>query len=274
MSGNTDMSFWEHLEALRGVLFRAVALLAVLAVASFCVMPYVFDHVILAPCRPDFPFYRLTDSLAAMCDIPGIDPGEPFSISPVSLELTSQFFIHMSASCWMAVVLGFPALIYILWGFVSPALYDHERRGIRRAFLAGNLMFYAGMSLGYLVVFPLALRFLASYSLSPTIATVISLDSYMDNFFTLILVMGAVFELPLLCWLLGKMGLLTRGFFRKYRRHAIVALLICAGLITPTGDPFTLFAVFLPIYALWEASGRLVPRAGDPKQASVPVPEN
>ena len=87
----------------------------------------------------------------------------------------------------------------------------------------------------------------------------VSLDSYMDNFFTLILVMGVVFELPLLAWLLGKMGFLTRGFFRKYRRHAIVILLIAAGLITPTGDPFTLFAVFIPIYALWEFSATLVP---------------
>ncbi len=120
-------------------------------------------------------------------------------------------------------------------------------------------MFYLGVGVGYFVVFPLALRFLATYSLSPGIESMVSLDSYMDNFFTLILVMGVVFELPLLAWLLGKMGFLTRGFFRKYRRHAIVILLIAAGLITPTGDPFTLFAVFIPIYALWEFSATLVP---------------
>lgn len=120
-------------------------------------------------------------------------------------------------------------------------------------------MFYAGVATGYYLVFPLALRFLATYSLSDTITPMISLDSYMSNFFTLILLMGAVFELPLLAWLLGKMGFLTRGFFKKYRRHAIVALLIVAGFITPTGDPFTLFAVFIPIYALWELSARLVP---------------
>ena len=262
MSGGGDeMSFWGHLDALRGVLMRAAGVFVCLAVLCFCAMPRIFDGVILAPCRPDFPFYRLLDWVAAHSPLlDGTSAVEPFSLEVVSLELTSQFFIHMSASCWLAFVLGFPFIIYIMWGFVSPALYEHERRGIRRAFVFGNLMFYAGVVLGYILVFPLALRFLASYSLSGQIHAVVSLDSYMDNFFTLILVMGAVFELPLLCWLLGKMGLMTRAFFGKYRRHAVVALLVAAGLITPTGDPFTLFAVFIPLYALWEFSGRLVPR--------------
>ena len=258
------MSFWDHLDALRGVLFRIAGVLLVLGIAAFCVMPRAFDAVILAPCRADFPFYRLLDYISAHSPLlSGAVSDEPFSLHPVSLELTSQFFIHMSASCWAAVVLGFPMVLYLLWGFVSPALYEHERRGIRRAFVFGNIMFYSGVAAGYFLVFPLALRFLATYSLSPTITGVVSLDSYMDNFFTLIMLMGAVFELPLLAWLLGKMGLLTRSFFGRYRRHAVVALLILAGLITPTGDPFTLFAVFIPIYALWEFSARLVPSPAD-----------
>lgn len=268
-----EQSFWDHLDALRAVLMRAGAVYFALAVASFCVMPWVMDRVVLAPCRPGFPFYALLDSIAAHSPLldGAFDPTEPFSLHLMSLQLTSQFFVHMSASCWMAAVLGFPFIIYILWGFVSPALYDHERRGIRRAFLMGNLMFYTGVALGYFCVFPLTLRFLATYSLSEAITATVSLDSYMDNFFTLILMMGAVFELPLLCWLLGKMGLLTRRFFGRYRRHAIVMLLIAAGLITPTGDPFSLLAVFVPLYALWELSGRLVPRADTSDQPSSPA---
>lgn len=253
-------TFWDHLDALRGVLIRIAVTMAVLAVAAFCAMPRIFDAVVLAPCRPDFPFYRLLDYIAAHSPLlPEGLTAEPFELHPVSLELASQFFVHMSAACWTAAVAGFPIIIYLLWSFVSPALYEHEKRGITRAFLFGNLMFYLGVAVGYFIVFPLALRFLATYQLSGQIETVVSLDSYMDNFYMLILVMGAVFELPLLAWLLGKMGFLTRGFFSRYRRHAIVALLIAAGLITPTGDPFTLFAVFIPIYALWEFSARLVP---------------
>ena len=242
------MTFWDHLDDLRRVLFRVFIVVAVLGVGAFTAMPWIFQNVIMAPCNPGFPTYRIFDSIA-------------FNVDVVSLELASQFFVHMSASCWVAFVVGFPVIIYLLWGFIAPGLYEHERRGVTKAFIFGNIMFYLGMAVGYYLVFPLAVRFLADYRLSEAIRPVVSLDSYMDNFFTILLMMGAVFELPLLAWILGKMGMLTRGFFSRYRRHAIVVLLIIAALITPTGDPFTLFLVFIPIYALWEASARLVPAA-------------
>ena len=120
-------------------------------------------------------------------------------------------------------------------------------------------MFFIGVAVGYFLVFPLTLRFLAGYQVSELVPNQISLDSYMDNFLMLILVMGIIFELPLLAWLLGKTGLLTRSFFSSYRRHAVVVLLILAAVVTPTGDPFTLTVVFLPIYILWELSARFVP---------------
>lgn len=247
------MTFWDHLDDLRRVLFRILIVVAVLGVGAFAVMPWIFEYVIMAPCNPGFPTYRIFDSIA------GTDTASGFNVDVVSLELASQFFIHMSASCWLALVAGFPIIIYLLWGFIAPGLYEHERRGVTKAFIFGNIMFYLGMAVGYYLVFPLAVRFLATYNLSESIRPIVSLDSYMDNFFTILLMMGAVFELPLLAWLLGKMGLLTRSFFSRYRRHAIVVLLIIAALITPTGDPFTLFLVFIPIYALWEGSARLVP---------------
>lgn len=258
MPDSKEMTFWDHLDALRGVLLKIAGVIVAFGILSFCLMPQLFDRVIMAPCRPDFPFYRLLDAIAAESPL-GFDAAQTFDLHLISIELASQFYMHLSASCWAAVIMSFPVIIYLLWGFVSPALYPEEKSGIRRAFFWGNLMFYAGVACGYFLVFPLALRFLATYSLSDTITPMITLDSYMDNFFTLILLMGAVFELPLLAWVLGKMGFLTRTFFTRYRRHAIVALLIAAGLITPTGDPFTLFAVFIPIYALWEFSARLVP---------------
>lgn len=248
-----EKTFWEHLDELRGVLIRIFAVVAVLGVAAFIVMPSIFESVVMAPCRPDFPTYRIFDAIA------GTDTAGGFSVDVVSIELASQFFVHTSAACWTAFTVGFPIIIYLLWGFISPALYEHEKRGIRGAFLFGNIMFYLGMAIGYFLIFPLALRFLADYRLSDAIRPIVSLDSYMDNFFTILLMMGGVFELPLLAMILGRMGLLTRGFFGRYRRHAIVVLLIVAALITPTGDPFTLFLVFIPIYALWEFSARLVP---------------
>lgn len=256
MASKESTTFWDHLDELRSVLFRVAGVVVILGVASFCLVPWLFEHFVMAPANPDFITYRVIDRIGGLS---GAVFDNDMNINIVSLELTSQFFVHMSAACWFAFLVGFPIILYLLWGFVAPGLYEHEKKGARMAFLFGNVMFYLGASVGYFIVFPIAMRFLAGYSLSEDIKPMISLESYMDNFFMLLIMMGAVFELPLLSWILGKIGLLTKGFFKKYRRHAIVVLLIVAALITPTGDPFTLFLVFIPIYALWEGSALLVP---------------
>lgn len=241
------MSFWAHFDVLRGVLFRIGALIVLLSVLFFIFMPQIFNAIILAPCNGDFPLYQLFDAISG-------SPDEPFAMSLINTRLASQLSIHLSTSFELALVVGFPIIIYLLWGFIRPALYPHERQPAVKAFLAGNMMFYLGVAVGYFLIFPLTLRFLATYQLSETIPNTITIDSYMDNFTVIILVMGIVFEMPLLGWLLGKMGLITRNFFGKYRRHAVVVLLVLAALITPTGDPFTLCVVFIPLYMLYEAT--------------------
>lgn len=253
------MSFWGHLDALRMVLMRIGMVVIALAIVAFCFMPWIFDHVITAPCTDDFPLYHALSFVRGDgAWIPDMSDTR-FQIELINIELASQFMVHMSASIWLAFIVAFPIVIWQLWTFVSPGLYPHERRGAGRAFLAGNLMFYLGMAVGYFVVFPLALRFLADYQLSDRIANTVSLTSYMDTFFMLVLMMGLVFELPLLAWLLGRMGLLRRSFFTRYRKYAAVGILVLAGVITPTSDLMTLFMVFVPVYALWEASAWLVP---------------
>lgn len=255
-----EMTFWGHVEALRSVLLRAGVVLAVLTGVFFLLMPDIFDSVILAPTRGDFVLYRLFDRLGAESPLMPDLGGGDFHVELINIQLASQFFIHMSTSFWLAVVFAFPIIIYMVWGFVAPALYQGERKGMGKAFLLGNVMFFIGVAVGYFVVFPVTLRFLADYQVSAEVPNQISLDSYMDNFTVLILVMGIVFELPLLAWLLGRMGLVSRRFFRAYRRHAVAVLLILAAVITPTGDPFTLMVVFLPVYGLWEFSAMLVPK--------------
>lgn len=256
-----EMNFWDHVGALRNVLVRIALVVVVLMIGFYAIMPSLFDNVILAPTRGDFILYRLFARMTAGSSMFPDFSTEGYEVHLINIQLASQFFIHLSTSFWLAMVFAFPITIYLLWGFVAPALYPHEKRGIKTAFLLGNLMFFLGVAMGYFVVFPITLRFLAEYQISAQVPNQISLDSYMDNFLTLILLMGVVFELPLLAWLLGRMGVLTRGFFNRFRRHAIVGLLILAAFITPTGDPFTLMVVFMPIYALWEASAFLVPRA-------------
>ncbi len=253
-----QMSLWDHVDALRAVLIKMVVTLVVVASVLFVYMPDIFDKVILAPCRGDFVLYRIFAGITA--GIPSLPQftTDGFEVKLINIQLASQFFIHMSSSFWLALVVTFPVMLYFLWTFVSPALYPNEKKGFKKAFAIGNVMFLLGLAVGYFIVFPITLRFLADYHVSELVPNQISLDSYMDTFLMLIFIMGIVFEMPLLAWLLGKIGILHREFFKKYRRHAIVILLILAAVITPTGDPFTLSVVFLPIYLLYEMSAFLV----------------
>lgn len=252
------MTFWDHLDALRMVLFRMGVTIIVAAIAIFIAMPRLFDPIILAPCDGSFPLYNLFDRLASLGGEDAAGAAD-FHVELINTQLASQFFIHLSLSCQLAVIVTFPLLVYILWCFIAPALYPNERRYASGAFIAGNLLFYLGMAVAYWMIFPLTLRFLAGYQLSPDIPNTITLDSYIDNFMSMLLIMGITFEIPILTWALGRIGLMNRSFFSRYRRHAIVVLVIAAAVITPTSDPFTLFAVFLPLYLLWELSGRLLP---------------
>lgn len=256
-----EMSFWEHLGELRKALLKSVAVAFVMAIVAFVFMPRIFDTIILAPCHSDFILYRWIARLSEIWDgeLPGFSSGD-FDVNLINTEVSQQFMTHMSTSFWTGLIFAFPFIIYFLWEFVSPGLYAKEKRGAKRAFFFGNLMFLAGVVVGYLVIFPITFRFLVTYQLSESVNNMISLESYIDMFVTMILVMGAVFELPLLAWLLGRIGILTRKFFRRYHRHAIMVLLILAALITPTGDPFTLMVVFLPLIGLWEFSMLLVPK--------------
>ena len=261
-----EMSFWDHLEELRGTLLRIVLAVAIVSVGFFFIMPWFFDHVILWPCHADFPIYHLNAHIHGDGAIlPDTGTGD-FDVQLINIKLGTQLMTHFSASLWMGIAFCFPLVIFLLWRFVAPGLYENERRGARKAFLFGNVMFYLGLCMGYFVVFPLALRFLSQYALSEHIANTLTLDSYMDNFYMVIVSMGLVFELPLLTWMLGKTGVIDRSFFRRYRRHAIVAVAFISGMITPTSDIFTLLVVFFPVYALYEFSAYLVPKAKEPDQ--------
>ena len=256
-----EMSFWDHLEELRWTLFRSILALFIFTIAGFAVMPYLFDKVVMAPCHSDFVLYKYMCMISSHLSVLPDFCNENFHVEIINIKLASQFFTHMSSSFWFAVLLAFPYLIFEIWRFVSPALYENEKKNVRWVFLFGTIMFFIGCAVGYFLVFPLTLRFLATYQLSGSIANEISLDSYMSNFTTLILIMGIVFELPLLSWLLSQLGLLNKRFFKTYRRYAIVGLVTAAAFITPSSDPFTLAVVFFPLYFLYELSAFFVKEA-------------
>lgn len=249
-----ELTFWDHLDELRFMLFRVIGVWAVLGVGYFIAMPYLFHEVILAPCRNDFVFYSFLRRIGETFNLTGDFFTSEFSVKLVNINLAAPFFTHISTSFWLSVITAVPFLFYEIWKFINPALYSNERKGIKKALGLGAVMFFLGMSVGYFMVYPLTLRFLSTYQLSPDIANEISLNSYIENFMMLILCLGLAFELPLVTWLLSLMGLVNRSFLRTYRRHAIVAIVAVSAIITPTGDPFTLTAVALPLYLLYELS--------------------
>ena len=177
-----------------------------------------------------------------------------FHVKLINSSRAAPFFIHMSTAFWMSVVTAAPYMFYEVWRFIRPALYPNEVKGVRKALGIGTVMFFVGVLLGYFMVYPLTLRFLSTYQLSSAIENQISLNSYIDNFMMLVLCMGLAFELPLVTWLLSLLGVVHKDFLRKYRRHAIVLIVIAAAIITPTGDPFTLTVVAVPLYLLYELS--------------------
>lgn len=248
------MTFWDHLEELRRVIFKVLGVWLVLAIVYFIAMPTIFDQIILAPCNNDFAFYDLLRWVGEKLNLEDEFFTQEFSLKLTNINLVAPFLIHLSTSFWLSVLTSAPYLIYQVWLFIKPALYPKEQKGVKKAFLMGTLMFFAGVLVGYYMVFPLTLRFLSTYQLSVHIETQLTLDSYMDNFMMLILWMGLSFELPLLTWLLSLLGIVDKSFLKKYRRHAVVIIVIFAAIITPTGDPFTLSVVAIPLYLLYELS--------------------
>jgi len=248
----SEMTFWGHVNVLRRVLFRVSAISISFAVLLFMGMPWFFDRVILAPCHDNFVFYQLLQQIGGLFHLTNDFFVQEFDIKLVNISLTSPFLIHISTSFWLALVLIMPYLLLEFWWFMRPALYPKEIKSVRFALFLSSALFYLGVLIGYFMVFPLTLRFLATYTISNDIPNQLSLDSYIDNFMTLILLMGLVFELPLFTWLLSFVGLVNAALLRKYRRHAIVVIFIIAAIITPTGDPFTLSVVALPLCLLYE----------------------
>ena len=234
------LTFWDHLDELRTSLFRIICAVALFAVIAFVMKEELFG-IILAPRSSDFITYRLLET-------------EDFSIHLMNTGLTEQFMIHMQTAIYAGLLIASPYILYELFRFVSPGLYDNERRYAIWIVGAAYLMFIIGTLVNYFIVFPFTVRFLGTYHVSPDVANMLTLQSYIDTLLGMSLIMGVVFELPVVCALMGRMGLINGNMMSTYRRHALVAILIVAAIITPTTDVFTLFVVALPIYLLYEIS--------------------
>lgn len=235
-----NLTFWEHVDVLRGCLVRIIVVTVVCGLAAFNFKEVLFS-IVLAPSRYSFVSYRLLHA-------------SPFHINLVNIGLTEQFMIHVKTAFSFGFLVASPYVLYALYRFIAPALYRRERHYAVRVVLGGYVMFVLGLLVNYFIIFPLTVRFLGTYQVSSSVHNMLSLQSYIDTLLMMSLMFGILFEIPVISWLLALFGLLKAEWMQRYWRQALVAIVVIAAVITPTGDAFTLAIVSLPIWLLYEAS--------------------
>ena len=243
-----------HLEVLRQMLFRIIAVAGVIATLVFCMKDTTWA-VLMAPSEWNFCTYRWLEK--AMQSI-GIDfRFDKFYVEMIATDLSSQFMTHITTAVYLGVLGASPYILFELFRFISPALYENERKYSVQVAGIIYVLFILGVLMSYYVLFPISFRFLGTYSVSTRVVSNITLDSYISTFVSLTLVMGVVFQLPVIAFFLGKMGVVTSALLSKYRKHSFLVIMLAAAIITPP-DIMTLILVTIPLYSLYEVSIRIV----------------
>ena len=240
-----EMSFVEHLEELRWHLIRAISSILVIAILVFTFDKWVFKNIVLAPKQPDFPLYRWLGLTAKEFDLETRVLGE-------------QFIVSLKVSIILGVIFAFPIILWEIWKFVKPGLYDNERKAARGVVLICSTLFAMGVLFGYYIISPFAISFLAGYDVGAVSAP--TLDSFVNYMIMFTLPTGLIFELPVVAIFLRRIGLIDQQFMRSYRKHAFVSFLVFAAIITPP-DVVTQFLIAIPMYLLYEISIYVVGRA-------------
>lgn len=244
------LTFGGHLEVLRKMLFRIILVVVALGGLIFCFKSETFV-ILLAPHESDFVTFRFIENLIHSC---GVDfHFAEYDVPLISTELSAQFMTHITVSCLLAVLLASPYILFELFRFVSPALYEREKKYSYAVAGVVYALFILGLLMSYFILFPISFQFLSTYQVDKEIVNTITLNSYISTFTTLTFLMGVVFQLPVFAFVLGKMGLIDATILRQYRSYAFVIIMVVAAMITPP-DIFTLVLVTVPIYGLYEVS--------------------
>ena len=250
------LTYGGHLEVLRQMLFRILGVAGVISVVIFCFKDITWN-VLMAPSEWDFCTYRWLEKIMQAV---GIDfHFDEFHVDMIATDLSSQFMMHITTAVYLGVLGASPYILYELFRFVSPALYDNERKYSVQVAGIIYVLFILGVLMSYFVLFPISFRFLGTYSVSARVVSNITLDSYISTFVSLTLVMGVVFQLPVIAFFLGKMGVVTSEMLANYRKHSFVIIMLIAAIITPP-DLMTLILVTIPLYLLYEVSIWVVKR--------------
>ncbi|MFO7938143.1 MAG: twin-arginine translocase subunit TatC [Bacteroidales bacterium] len=263
-----DMGFLDHLEMLRWHLLRSLVAIGVFAVVAFIFHDFIFDNILLAPKKGDFVTNAYLCKLGEWAGVPRLCINNlPLQI--INIKMAGQFAMHIGVSFALGFILAFPVIFWEMWRFIKPALYTHEISHARGAVFYTSALFMLGVLFGYYIIAPLSVHFLGSYSVSQEVTNQINLRSYIGTITSVTLASGVTFELPVLIFFFSRIGLVTPQFLRKYRKHAIILILVLAATITPP-DIFSLFLVTLPLLVLYEVgiriSSRVLKRQAQPPE--------
>jgi len=247
-----EMSFLDHLEVLRWHLIRSTLAVVIVGVVAFLAKDFIFDTILFGPKKAEFPTYQFFCNISKSL---GLD--ESFCIGPdfriQSRQMAGQFSAHIWTSIWAGFILAFPYILWEVWRFISPGLYENERKNSRGFILIASLLFFIGVLFGYYVISPLSINFLANYHVSQEVFNDIDLASYISTIRSSVIACGLIFELPIIMYFLTKVGIVTPEFLRKYRKISIVVVLILSAVITPP-DIASQIIVAIPILLLYEVS--------------------
>ncbi|PWG78444.1 twin-arginine translocase subunit TatC [Pararcticibacter amylolyticus] len=249
-----EMSFFDHLEVLRWHLIRSCIAIVVFTSLAFGYYDFIFDKVIMGPKSPGFWTYRMMCQIADRFHLSADYCIKEIKFNIINTEMAGQFTLQLNSSLLAGVVLGFPYLLYEIWRFIKPGLTDKERTSASGFVFYATFLFILGILFGYYIIAPLSITFLANYTVSNIIQNQITIDSYLSSVATLTLGTGVVFELPILIFILSKIGIMTPRFMRASRRYSTVIILIIAAVITPTPDILTMLTVSFPLFILYEVS--------------------
>lgn len=251
------LTFGGHLDVLRKMLIRIIVVVVVMAAAIFCFKNETFK-ILLAPHNYDFVTFRYIEQLINSL---GLDfHYTEYHVSLINTELSAQFMTHVTVSCLLACLLASPYIVFELFRFVSPALYESEKKKSYLVIVIVYALFLFGLLMSYFVIFPISFQFLANYQVDDEIVNTITLNSYISTFTTLTFLMGVIFQLPVFAYVLGRMGFVNANMLKQYRAYALIIIMVIAAVITPP-DLFTLVLVTIPIYALYEVSILILKRS-------------
>lgn len=264
----TEMTFWEHLDEFRSVLIHGIIAFIILSIVAFSFKHILFDIIILGPKNSDFITYRVLCKIGKFFGVNSLCL-DTSSLHIINISLAGQFMAHMTTSFIAGFIVASPYIIWEFWRFVKPGLTETERKNTRGAVLVISSLFISGVLFSYFLAVPLMVNFLGNYQVSESVANQIALDSYVSAVTTMTLLMGLIFEFPVVVVVLTKIGILSPSFMSKYRKHTIVLILLIAGLITPSPDAFTQLVVSVPLYALYEISVQLSKKVYRKKEESL-----